>query len=48
MLLVAVLVVVAIFLSGRNLRKALPFESLLAVGATALVTLTLFEIDRLS
>lgn len=47
MLLIAVLVVLALILSSRPIRTAMPFESFLAVGGAALVTMALFQLGRL-
>ena len=48
MLLIAFLLVIAFVLSRPNIRKALPFESVLAVGVVGTVCVVLFQVGRLS
>lgn len=48
MVLIGLLLLVAFVLSLPMTRRALPFESLLAVGTLGVVTLALFQMGRLS
>lgn len=48
MVFIGLLVFVAVLLSTRTVRAALPFESLLAVAACAVVAVLLFQLDRLA
>jgi hypothetical protein len=47
LLLIGVLVLLAVLLSTNWVRGALPFESLVVLGAVAVVTLTLFQAGKL-
>jgi hypothetical protein len=47
LLLIGLLVLLALVLSSAGVRRALPFESLLALGTVAVITLALFQTGRL-
>ena len=48
MLLIGLLALIAFFLSRTLTRRALPFESMLAIGVVGIVCLALFQTGRLS
>ena len=48
MVFIGLLVLAAMLLSSSFIRRALPFESFLAFGASGLLVVVLFQIDRLA
>ncbi len=48
MVFIGLLILTASLLSTRFVRSALPFESLLAVGACGALAVVLFQLDRLA